>query len=66
MIAFLLARSGGVDGKYLKFLQAVSRTCVPAKRSALPGAVYSALADFPHQFFAIALVEAAFKCRPIL
>ena len=62
MIAFLLARSGGVDGKYLKFLQAFSRTCVPAKRSALPGAVYSALADFPHQFFAIALVEAAFKC----
>ena len=62
MIAFLIARSGGVDGKYLKFLQAFSRACVPSKMSALPGAVYSALADFPHQFLASAMVEAAFNC----
>ena len=62
MISFLIGKSGGMTGKFLKYLQAFHRVCAPAKREALPGAIYSALADCPLQFVSIALMEAAFVC----
>lgn len=65
MISFLASRSGGVDGVFLKYFQAFHRQFVnPSVRSAVPGALYGALADFRHHYLAIAILEAAFTCPP--
>ena len=63
MISFLATRSGGVEGVFLKYFQAFHRQFVnPSVRSAVPGALYGALADFRHHYLALAILQAAFTC----
>ena len=63
MIAFIATRSGGTDGAFLKYLAAFYRQFVnPSVRRCLPPAMYSAVADFPHHFLALAVWQAAYSC----
>jgi hypothetical protein len=63
MISFLATRSGGVDGTYLHFLAAFHRQFVnPSVRASVAAGLYGALAEFPHHYVAIALLETAFTC----
>ena len=59
MIVFVVARSGGVDGKFLQNIAAFFRNHVDSTRTSIPAPVYSALANFPHQFLALAIYQAA-------
>ena len=62
--AFIVARSGGPQGRFLQYMQSYYRTFVnPSVRASLPAAIYQALADFPHHYLAIALWEAAYSCH---
>ena len=63
MIAFVATRSGGVEGTHLQHLHGFYRMLVnPSVRCALPAAVYSALADFPYHFVAMAMWKLAYTC----
>jgi hypothetical protein len=63
MIAFLATRSGGPDGKHLKGFLAFYRAFVdPSVRASVPAALYSALASFPDQLVAMAILQAAYSC----
>ena len=63
MIAFIATRSGGTDGAFLKYLAACYRQYVnPSVRKCLPPAMYSALADFPLHYVALAIWQAAYTC----
>ena len=63
MIAFVATRSGGIGGQYLTYMQCVHRLVVKSSEHAsLPGPLYSALAAFPHQYLAIAIWLAAWRC----
>ena len=63
MAAFLATRSGGVHGQYLKYLQAFHRQFVnPSVRASVPAGLYGALADFPYQYLAIAILQVALTC----
>ena len=63
MISFVISRGGGVDGKFLTYLNAFHRNHVEgACRRSLPCTLYSALADFPYHNLAIAIWVAAWQC----
>jgi hypothetical protein len=63
MVAFLATRSGGIDGQFLKFFLGFHRSFVnPSVRASVPATLYGALAAFPVQYTAIAILEAAFTC----
>jgi hypothetical protein len=63
MISFLATRSGGVGGSFLQFLAAFHRQFVnPSVRASVASGLYGALAEFPHHYVALALLETAFTC----
>ena len=63
MITFVIARSGGRSAEHLLYLSVFFRTLVKAsKRTGVADKLYSALADFPHHWLAIALYETAWTC----
>jgi hypothetical protein len=63
MVAFLATRSGGADGKHLQSFLAFHRAFVnPSVRGSVPAAWYSALAAFPVQYVAMAILQAAYSC----
>ena len=63
MKAFVIARSGGLDGEHLRFLSVFHRNCINASlRSGVPTVLYEALAEFPKHLLALALLETAWTC----
>jgi hypothetical protein len=62
MILFVVARSGGIDGKFFQNIASFFRNHVDSTRTSVPAPVYSALANFPHQFLALAIYQAAWSC----
>ena len=64
MIAFIMTRSGGVEGRFLQYLSAFYRNHVDSKRNSIPASLYTALADFPMHYVALAIYQAAWKCPP--
>ena len=63
MVAFVIAKSGGRDGRFVKYLQAFHRNAVTASsRQGVPAALYEALANFKHVHLAVALLETAMTC----
>jgi hypothetical protein len=62
MVLFIVARSGGIKGDFLKHLAAFFRNHVDSTRTSVPSALYAALADFPYHFVALAIFQAAWKC----
>lgn len=52
MIAFIMTRSGGVEGRFLQYLSAFYRNHVDSKRNSIPASLYTALADFPMHYVA--------------
>ena len=53
MVAFVIARSGGQEGLFLKHLPIFFRNFVnPSKQGDIPASVYTALAEFPHHYLA--------------
>ena len=63
MVAFVIAKSGGVEGRWIKYLQSFHRNGVTASsRQGVPASVYEALADFKYTHLAIALLETAWTC----
>ena len=63
MVEFLVARSGGADGHFLRFLSAFHRHFVnPSQKATLPGMVYTALAGMREFFMSLAIFEAAYAC----
>jgi hypothetical protein len=63
MISFLATRSGGVGGSFLQFLAAFHRQFVnPSVRASVAAGLYGALAEFPHHYVAIAILQTAFTC----
>ena len=60
MVAFVVARSGGVGGEHLRYLTVFFRNCVqPVLRKGVPGGLYESLATFPLHLVALALFETA-------
>ena len=63
MIAFVIAKSGGVEGRWIKYLQSFHRNGVTASsRQGVPASLYEALANFKSTHLAIAFLEAAWTC----
>ena len=63
MIAFVVARSGGAAGTFLQQLSVFHRNFVEDSiRGGVPGALYTALADFPHHYLALSLLKTAWTC----
>ena len=63
MIAFVVARSGGATGTFLQQLSVFHRNFVEDSiRGGVPGALYSALADFTHHYLALAILKTAWTC----
>ena len=63
MAAFVINRSGGQDGLYLKQLSIFFRNFVSSsKRPGLPSAVYLALAEFPYHYVALSLLKTCWTC----
>ena len=62
MVAFVVTRSGGIDGLFLNYLAAFCRNHVDSTRSSLPPALYLALAEFPLHYVALAIFQAAWRC----
>ena len=62
MVLFIVARSVGIKGDFLKHLAAFFRNHVDSTRHSVPAALYAALADFPMHFVALAIYQAAWKC----
>ena len=63
MIAFVAARSGGASGPFLQQLSVFHRNFVEDSiRGGVPGALYSALADFPHHYLALSILKTAWTC----
>jgi hypothetical protein len=62
MIAFVVARAGGPEGKFLKYLNAFHRSHVDSRRTSLPAALYLALADAKEHYLALAVFQAAWQC----
>ena len=67
MITFLVARSGGVQGGFMKYLVVFHRNFVEdSLRGGVPAKLYSALADFSDDlhYVALAIFETAWTCPP--
>lgn len=63
LVAFVIAKAGGSDGKYLRYLVAFHRQFVnPSIRESVPAPVWSGLAEMKHQYLAIALLEMTLTC----
>ena len=63
MTAFVITKSGGVDGRLIKYLTAFHRIGVQASsRQGAPASLYDVLASFKHPHLAIAMLEAAWTC----
>ena len=62
MVAFVITKAGGVDGKFLTYMRAFHRNHVKShERRHLPATLYGALAALPYQFLAVALFVAAWR-----
>jgi hypothetical protein len=63
LIAFVAARSGGVDGPHLKYLQKWhGLTVTSSLRKQLPQGLYLTLSDFPFHYVALAIWQTAYTC----
>ena len=63
LVTFLIGKSGGTAGQHLKYLSVFHRNHVLAsERFGCAMALYEALATFPHQFLAMALLQANWVC----
>ena len=64
LIAFAVAKSGGVGGRFLHDFKAFHSQCVSSAARRVPGAVFGALADFKQTYCAYAILKAAYTCPP--
>ena len=63
MIAFVITKSGGASGQYIKYLSRFHRNGVKASaRSGVPASLYEALGSLQYQYLAVALLETAWTC----
>ena len=63
LIAFVVARSGGLHGKQLRYLASFHRNAVSSSlRQGVPAALYEALSMFHDQTIAMAVLACAWTC----
>jgi hypothetical protein len=56
---FVMSRSGGTNGQFLKHLASFVRNHVRSDRTSLPAPVYAAVANMQHQYVGLAVWQAA-------
>jgi hypothetical protein len=56
---FVMARSGGTSGQFLKHLASFVRNHVRSDRTSLPAPVYAAVANLQHQYVGLAVWQSA-------
>ena len=65
MVTFVITKSGGASGEYIKYLNQFHRNGVKASvRAGVPASLYEALGSFRFQYLAMALLETAWTCPP--